>query len=41
MAASIVTEQEPAPVHAPPQLEKVEPEEAAAVRVTEVPELKL
>ena len=41
LAASMVTEQEPAPVHAPPQLVKVEPIEATAVRVTEVPELKL
>ena len=41
LAASMVTEQEPEPEHAPPQLEKVEPIEATAVRVMEVLELKL
>jgi hypothetical protein len=37
LAASIVTLQEPLPVHAPLQPVKVAPEEAVAVRVTEVP----
>ena len=39
-AAFVVTVQLPVPVHAPLQPVKVEPEAAAAVRVTDVPLLK-
>jgi len=38
LAASIVTLQEPVPLHAPAQPPKVEPTEAAALSVTTAPE---